>query len=852
MSYSAARLTCFALISALEQDLRSEIETSLGEEELTEILSADEIEKAIDRRPRGVQIPDNPHLSTLIPYLDFGDSIKILNRNKSKLPKELQEALRRINPRLDRTTQIRNRVAHSRPMEIDDLSNILEVTSELQSMSANYWHHTTETVNRLKIDPSYVLGLTITLPTDRPRGPMHNLPVADFDETGFFGRREQLAQIKRRLNNYPVVSVIGDGGIGKTSVALKIAYELLDDGKQNFDAIVWVTAKTTTITGHEFRRINDAIEDSLGLFNSAAEVLGPGATGDPVREIQEYLENFRVLLILDNLETVLDNRLREFLLDVPAGSKVLLTSRISAGVENTVHLGPLNPEDSERLLRTLARIRDISVLKTADSAAMAVYSEKMQGRPAYIKWFVSGVQSGRRPEEILSADGEFLDFCMSNVYEYLNDESKSVLRCMQVLPGSRSQGEISFLINKNAGVTQETLLDLIRTNFIQMNSQYDVQAAVDTSYDITEFAKSYLDRRHPPSSLQRREVLQRNKELHHLGRTLKVENSRSPYDANTVDVRDSRDYSTARLLREAISDATLEKYEAALATCREAQLLSPTFSEAWRVEAHIQELCANYPAARIAYERAHELASDSPTLCYFYGKFLVDEGTDLAKGLEFLRRAASLDASQAAIYQQMCWLLYTMNQYDEALAAATHTFSLKPNYEQGSFCLIIGLRSAQRRILELDEESDLESALEIAERAIQLTELSWVDLVVGEALDRMTLIASELTDIQSMIDDDWLRRKAEEYRARLLERVRQVDPEHLGRKVGKIRNIPPGNVFGFIESEMKVYFFHLRNLDSETDWPYMQPGALVSFSPYQDPGREPGHGWRAAAVRWID
>ena len=848
MSYSAARLTCFALISALEQDLRSEIEAHLGEEVAKDILSEDEIAKALDRRPRGAKIPDDPHLSTLIPYLDFGDSVQVLNRHKRKLPRELTEALGQINPRLARTTQIRNRVAHSRPMEIDDLSNIIDLTSELQEKSSDHWQATQATVDRLKADPSYVLGLTITLPTDRPRGPMHNLPVADFDETGFFGRREQLSQIKRRLKNYPVVSIIGDGGIGKTSVALKIAYELLDEGGEDFDAIVWVTAKTTTITGHEFRRINNAIEDSLGLFNSAVEMLGPGPSADPIGEIQDYLENFRVLLILDNLETVLDTRLREFLLDVPAGSKVLLTSRISAGVENAVRLGPLNPEDSDRLLRTLARVRDISVLKTADSSAISLYSNKMQGRPAYIKWFVSGVQAGRRPEEILAADGEFLDFCMSNVFEYLNDESRAVLRCMQVLPGSRSQGEISFLINKSAGVTQETLLDLIRTNFIQMNSQYDVQAAVDTSYDITEFAKSYLNRRHAPSSIQRREILQRNKELHDLGRTLKVENSRSPYDANTVDIRDSRDYSTARLLREAISDAMREQYEPALVTCREAQLLSPTFSEAWRVEAHIQELCANYPSARIAYERAYELASESPTLCYFYGKFLIDEGTDLAKALEFLRRAAALDVSQPAIYQQMCWLLYTMSQYDEALAAATHTFTLKPNYEQGSFSLAIGLRSAQHKMQELDDEGNQIAALEVAERAAQLAEMSWVDIAFGEALDRMVIIASQLSDIQSMMDDGWLRRKAEEYRARLLERVRQVNPEYLDRKIGKIKNIPPGNAYGFIESEMKEYFFHLRNLESETEWPYLQVGSHVSFSPYQEPGR----GWRAAAVRWVD
>ena len=329
---------------------------------------------------------------------------------------------------------------------------------------------------------------------------------------------------------------------------------------------------------------------------------------------------------------------------------------------------------------------------------------------------------------------------------------------MQVLPGSRSQGEISFLVDKNAGLTQETLLDLIRTNFIQMNSQYAVQA-IDTAYEITEFGKSYLDRRHPPSSIQRREIQRRNKELLELGRMLTVENTASPYDAQTVDVRDSRDYSTARLLRDAILAAGQDRLEAALTACSEAQLLSPTYSEVWRVEAFVQERCSNYPAARIAYEKAYEHAPASPTLNYFYGCFLLEEGSDLAGSLTYLQRAANLDKEQPAIYQQISWVFYCTADYDAALAAACHAFSLKLKYDQGVFCLVVGLRSALKRIRELDEISAQDMAVEVAERAISLAESSWVDIATGEALDRMSQIASQLKDIQSMVDDDSVERQ---------------------------------------------------------------------------------------------
>ena len=52
MVYSAARLTCFALLSALEEDLRIEIEAHFGADDNCAILSPEEIAKATDRTDR--------------------------------------------------------------------------------------------------------------------------------------------------------------------------------------------------------------------------------------------------------------------------------------------------------------------------------------------------------------------------------------------------------------------------------------------------------------------------------------------------------------------------------------------------------------------------------------------------------------------------------------------------------------------------------------------------------------------------------------------------------------------------------------------------------------------------------
>lgn len=317
MTFNASRLTCFALISALETDARDlvlalEADGVVDWPNTAETLARERYER--DRGPDG----DVTH-TLLVTYLDFPDAYEILLSNKRNAAGPIKDALAIVGPHLAELTAIRNRVAHNRPLEINDLPALSDIATALLRQSRIHWDSTRMTLEHLENDPSYVLGLTIRLRVDPIDEPFHNLPVPDFDETGFFGRTNALRQVKRAiLGPWPAISILGDGGIGKTSIALKAAYDILDDPKANFDAIVWTSAKSTTLTSHEIGRINNAILTSLGLFEDAAQQLGypnsPG--GDPIAELLDYLATFRVLLILDNLETVMDKRLRDFLREI--------------------------------------------------------------------------------------------------------------------------------------------------------------------------------------------------------------------------------------------------------------------------------------------------------------------------------------------------------------------------------------------------------------------------------------------------------------------------------------------------------------------------------------------------------
>lgn len=781
--------------------------------------------KAEERRKRDGQGTATT-LQALLPYLDFAEVYELAMSLKRKLSEAQLSAMSNLTPRMERIVAIRNRVAHTRPMEIDDSATLIDAANGLATHGAT-WAETAATLARLSADPSYVLGLTVRLPRDPERGPQHNLPVPDFDETGFFGRQEQLRQIKKAIRGpYPVISILGDGGIGKTSLALKAAYDLLDDPATSFDAIVWVTAKSTILSTNEIQRIQGAIEDSLGLFDQAATFLSGVTASDSEAEILSYLENFKVLLILDNLETVLDDRLRRFLLELPLGSKVVITSRIGVGsTEYPVNMTPLGADDASRLLRALARVRGIQQLQELPQAVIERWVNSMSGHPAYIRWFVSGVQTGKRPEDLLTDNALLLEFCMSNVYEYLRENPRAVVRSMQVLPGVRNQAELAYLNEFTADEIQSALLELLTTNFVSM-SNINTNQTIDTGYQLTDFGKQYLDKHHPVEKAERVWLLERKDSLSQMGTGLVAQSRATPFDPTTVSVRGPGDFHVARLLREALS--FVDERERALELCVEAQKLSPTFSEAWRIEGYLRAMDRNDHAALTSYERAVELAPESASAYYHYGEFLVSVVGDAPSGLRALQTAARFDTKSITILKSIAWAHYMMDSFGEAAEAAGHIFRDRgcPHVERiGALTLLLRARNAEARRFAVVE--DLDGAVDVLELAIEfIGELD--NATVNDVMDFLLHLQTTASEVLRR-SEGYARTKAEKYLATLEALCeRSVEPS---RMIGSVQSIKPENGYLFLRSKGGDYFCHVRDFSNIDDWSRLQLGSICGFTP---------------------
>lgn len=181
---------------------------------------------------------------------------------------------------------------------------------------------------------------------------VHNLPAR---LARMVGRDETIVVLSELLTSHRFVSVVGPGGMGKTTVAVSVAHALLDDFG---NAVFFV----------DFAGIREA-----GLVPSTvASVLGlPGQAPDPLPGLLAFLVGKRILLVLDNCEHVIDAAaaLAERLYSEAPHIHLLTTSRETLRVEGEqVHL--LAPLD------TPAQEPDVTAERALASPAVQLFVER--------------------------------------------------------------------------------------------------------------------------------------------------------------------------------------------------------------------------------------------------------------------------------------------------------------------------------------------------------------------------------------------------------------------------------------------------------------------------------------------
>lgn len=216
----------------------------------------------------------------------------------------------------------------------------------------------------------------------------------------FFGRVDELADLSARFDDPRGrgVSLAGLGGIGKTELAIRVASRLYEQGK--FRKIYSGSAKTTVLGPAGAQAADPVFWDFPSFLSDVAAWLGLEIRGKAIDELQrgcleELKRHGRLLLLVDNLETINDRRLIKFLDDeVPDTVWLLVTGRIHK-LRTYIYqseLGNLDQRSGARLLRHELKRQGLDDLASSDIQELETRANNLFLHPLALRWYAWAVR----------------------------------------------------------------------------------------------------------------------------------------------------------------------------------------------------------------------------------------------------------------------------------------------------------------------------------------------------------------------------------------------------------------------------------------------------------------------------
>jgi len=896
---SATRNTCFAIISAIEDDFRSlilalaescGISADILPSDVRDVSQRRRIHDArLDSLNSGDQVKD----VDLLPYIDFADISKIIDAKFVRAGTGCDEWLSIVARSLLSLTGSRNRVCHTRPLEPDDLIKILDFAKELLSANNQFsFPGVASAINRLETAPTYVLTLQIPSFWSADLNQIHNnLPIPEFDETGFLGRAADRLHVSRLLkSHYPVVTIVGEGGIGKTALALRCLYDLLDEQGEQYDAIVWVSMKTAALTQAGVRDLTGAIKSTLGLLSEIVTQLGnPKAAASSedelIDEIVEYLELYRVVVAIDNLETISTGSLRALLERIPAKSKVLLTSRVGVGeFEVRYPLQGLDEKTSISLFRIYARLLGVFEISRLDDGHVKGYCRKLFQSPLLIKWFVSSVGRGADPAKILVGEGRdfsaALSFCFENLFDRFGSQEKIVIHCLACAKQSLSSAEIRFLAVDLTDIDAEIALSALHNSSIVSRAKSQGHLF---EYSLSESAVKFLNAKYPPTAEFFKSVQGRMRELRNIMNHESRMEAVYEYNPFFVRVGTSRDEKiSATYLRVALDALRENDLHGARTSAAKSIELTPEYSEAWRICGLIEERAQEFYKASEYYNQAIGADPNSKIARYCYGMFLSTDMDDFEGAISQFVAAEQLDPDAPTLLTAKAMALARSGKLEEAVAIHEMLLPSMKDRErrwrisgadQAADCYrklaIMAMDMKEFDKLKSNIRRSLQVLLEAAERSDsdqkllgRLSKVVQVALSKAEVISDIDFVEFVVTTVERIVDfsgkphigiplsSDWIGTKAnsfDNHHARLVALDRRAsrsrdmetdlkiiaqkpDSSENGRMIGAIHNVSVCGRYAFVENETgERWFTHSQFMRNEEDWARCKQGSAVSF-----------------------
>jgi tetratricopeptide (TPR) repeat protein len=348
----------------------------------------------------------------------------------------------------------------------------------------------------------------------------HNLPDPTYKQ--FIGRIDSLDRIDKAIKNRRIflLSISGIGGVGKTAIAVKKAYDLLKDKK--FEFIIWVSAKKTYLTSKGIVEEEQSFTSLIQLLDVILRVSGFSedlhlSYVNKKETVLNILNAASFLLVVDNFETI--SNPTEFLSffeeigDRCESTKIIITTRRQLGTtEKLVELKEFSAEEYNIFIDYLSSEKFMHNFVIPNHAKEKLYRFS-GGVPLASEYILSRVNLIDDIDKIIkkienkNVDKEnILEFSYTETFNALLKEEKQVLFTISMLE-QPTINSICFITGLDEFDVEEIiksklqLYSLVNENYENNNLYYSVlpltkiflSKKIDESRDIKEYILARIE-----------------------------------------------------------------------------------------------------------------------------------------------------------------------------------------------------------------------------------------------------------------------------------------------------------------------------------------------------------------------
>lgn len=299
----------------------------------------------------------------------------------------------------------------------------------------------------------------------------NNLPGEfEHEVTGLIGRNRDKAEFLRCLcgGRYHLLSIVAPGGLGKTALVLDALRDCtLDfDSKEWCDSILFVTMKQESLSASGLNSEASArtIEELKAELAEALRNTYPQKDFDDLQEAKTQLQNERIVLCVDNLETLLRDSpecFEEFYDNLPDKWRVVVTSRIEVNGAKSIRLKQLEPEGAKALVYKYSNSLGI---QAPSNEVVSDIVESSRCNPLAIRLIIDRFNLGyclANAKHTTTKD--IVNFSYSNLVDTLDPNSIKVLECL-FIKSELARGDIIEYVGIGVDETVESIRKLTSTS----------------------------------------------------------------------------------------------------------------------------------------------------------------------------------------------------------------------------------------------------------------------------------------------------------------------------------------------------------------------------------------------------